>query len=358
MPHPRVVESGEFIYVSGISPAARGSVATETRSVLEQLRSALGDAGSSLEGVVSVLVFLRAAADFQAMNDAYRAFWTKDFPTRTTIVCEIPTPGVMVEMSVVAVRHEAERVVVHPRDWVASPSPYSYAMKVGDSVFLSGLVSRNGRDNSSVTGSVAEQTKVILDNAGELLRASGLSHASVVSSRVYLTEASSFGPMNETYRTYFPSAPPARATILTGLAGPQYTVEMTFIASSSQRRTLMEGLPPNLNLPLSAAVVAGQRAYLSGALGNDDTNKGNPGAQTGATLAKLGRTLAAAGASTADVAEAIVYVTDLKYLPEVDREYDAFFGSHRPSRTTIRSGLVAPDGLVEIMLTAAGRGIH
>ncbi len=356
---PRAVESGEFIYVSGVSPTSRGSVAVETRSALDELRAALADAGSSLDGVVSVLVFIRAAADFQAMNEAYRLFWAKDFPTRTTIVCEIPTPGVMVEMSVVAVRTGAERIVVHPGNWVSSPSPYSYAMTSGDTVFLSGLVSRNGRDNSVVSGSVGEQTKVILDNAGELLTAAGLSHANIVSSRVYLTETSSFGPMNEAYRTYFPSAPPARATILTGLAGPQYTVEMTFIASSSSRRTLMEGLPPNLNLPLSAAVVAGNRAYLSGALGNDETNKGNAGAQTRATLAKLGRTLAAAGASPADVGEAIVYVTDLKYLPDVDREYDAFFtSSNRPSRTTIRSGLVAPDGLVEIMLTAAGRGIR
>jgi 2-iminobutanoate/2-iminopropanoate deaminase len=354
----RVVESGEFLYVSGVSPTERGSVPVETRSVLEQLRGALADAGSSLDGVVSVLVFIRAAADFQAMNDAYRGFWTKDFPTRTTIVCEIPTPGVTVEMSVVAVPGGTERRVVHPGDWVSSPSPYSYAMKSGDTVFLSGLVSRNGRDNSVVTGSVGEQTKVILDNAGDLLRAAGLSHANIVSSRVYLTEASSFGPMNEAYRPYFPSAPPARATVLTGLAGPQYTVEMTFIASSFPRRTLMEGLPPNLNLPLSAAVVAGNRAYLSGALGNDETNKGNAGAQARATLAKLGRTLAAAGATAGDVGEAIVYVTDLKYLPDVDREYQAFFGSHRPSRISIRSGLVAPDGLVEIMLTAFGQGIH
>src|SRR4029453_14646852 len=101
-------------------------------------------------------------------------FWTKDFPTRTTIVCEIPTPGVMVEMSVVAVPDGTERRVVHPGDWVSSPSPYSYAMKSGDTVFLSGLVSRNGRDNSVVTGSVGEQTRVILDNAGDLLRAAGL----------------------------------------------------------------------------------------------------------------------------------------------------------------------------------------
>jgi 2-iminobutanoate/2-iminopropanoate deaminase len=164
---------------------------------------------------------------------------------------------------------------------------------------------------------------------------------------------SSFKPMNEAYRMYFPSAPPARATVKTGLAGPQYAVEMTFTASAAApRRAVTEGLPPNLNLPLSAAIVAGNTAYLSGALGNDDTNKGSVAAQTKATLEKLRRTLAAAGAQPADVVEAVVYVTDLGFLPDVDREYRAFFGDHAPARTTLRCGLVAPDGLVEILLTA------
>jgi 2-iminobutanoate/2-iminopropanoate deaminase len=101
--------------------------------------------------------------------------------------------------------------------------------------------------------------------------------------------------------------------------------------------------------------VAGERAYLSGALGFDDTNKGNVAAQTRETLAKLRRTLAAADRAPSDVAESTVFVTALKDLPEVDREYHAFFGSHTPARTTIRSGLVAADGLVEIMLTATDK---
>ena len=71
-----------------------------------------------------------------------------------------------------------------------------------------------------------------------------------------------------------------------------------------------------------------------------------------ATLAKLGRSLAEAGASPAHVVEAIVYVTDRGLLADVDREYAAFFGSHAPARTNIVCGLMAPDGLVEIMLTA------
>lgn len=351
------VGAGAFIYLSGIAaPDNQGDVAAQTRGTLGRARDALVRAGSSLDEVVSVLVCLKSASDFPAMNDAYRAFWKKDFPTRTTVVTELSTPGAAVEMSIVATGDGANRVVVHPRDWIASPSPYSYAIQSGDTIFLSGLVSRNGRDNSVVPGGVATQTKVILDGAGELLKAAGLSHANIVSSRVYIPDVSSFKPMNEVYRTYFPSAPPARATVQTALAGPQYAVEMTFIASSSPtRRAVTEGLPPNLNLPLSAAIVAGNAAYLSGALGNDDTNRGNAAAQTAATLEKLRRTLAAAGAQPADVVEAVVYVTDLKFLPDVDREYRAFFGNHAPARTTLRCGLVAPDGLVEILLTAVRR---
>ena len=40
--------------------------------------------------------------------------------------------------------------------------------------------------------------------------------------------------MNAVYRKYFASAPPARATVVAGLAGPQYVVEITLVASSAR----------------------------------------------------------------------------------------------------------------------------
>lgn len=353
MPSNHVVRAGGFLYLNGVTAAnPQGDVGAATRAALEQARSALAAAGSSLDQTLSILVLLTSSSHFAAMNDAYRAFWAGQYPTRTTLITELSVPGTLVEMSFVVADAGAERVVIHPEGWAISPSPYSYAIKSGDTVFLSGLVSRAGRDNAAVAGDVATQTKVILDNAGELLTAAGLSHANIVSSRVYLTDVASFAAMNAAYREYFPTAPPSRATVQTKLAGPQYEVEITFIASSSPRRVVTEGVSPALNLPLSAAIVAGKRAYLSGALGFNDTNKGQVAAQTRETLSRLRRTLTAAGAAPADVAEAMVYVTDLSSLPDVDREYHAFFSGHVPARTTIRCGLVAPDGLVEIMLTA------
>jgi enamine deaminase RidA (YjgF/YER057c/UK114 family) len=339
-----------FVHVGSIpSPDLSGDISTQTRGVLERARGVLERAGSSLDQALSITVFLKSASAFQPMNAVYAGFWSKDYPTRTTIATEPVTPGALIEMSIVAATAGADREVIHPSDWLRSPSPYSYAIRSGATVFLSGLVARNGRDNSAVSGDVGTQTRVIFDNAGELLDAAGLSHPQIALSRVYLPDVSSFGAMNEAYRAYFPSQPPARATVCADLVGPQYSVEMTFTASSSARRVL-SGSP--INLPLSSGVVAGRTVYLSGMLGFDDGNKNNAGAQTRATLAKLARSLADAGVSVGDVVEAIVYVTDRKFLPEVDREYAAFFGSHSPARTNVLCGLVAPDGLVEIMLTA------
>jgi len=351
MPSKDFVTAGGLIYLSGMGPPdARGDIAAQTRSVIERARAALAASGSSLEQVVAVMVYLKSAADFQAMNGAYGTFWRSDPPTRTTIVTDLATPGAVVEMSMIAVPAGAERTVIHPADWLRSPSPYSYGIRSGNTVFLSGLVSRSGRDNSVVAGDVQAQTKVIMQSAGEILKAAGLTHSNIVSARIYLPEVASFQPMNEAYRPYFPTAPPARATVQAALAGTQHAVEITFVASSARRDVISDGSPANPNL--STGIRSGSRIYLSGALGNTAETRGDVAAQTRATLARLRSALAAAACSPADVVDALIYVTDLNSLRDVDRELRAFFGGHAPARTNVRAGLMAADALVEIMMTA------
>src|SRR4029453_10262095 len=187
-----------FVHVGSIaSPDLSGDISTQTRGALERARGVLERAGSSLDQALSVTVFLKSASAFQATNTGYAGFWSKDYPTRTTIATEPVTRGALIEMSIVAATAGADREVIHPSDWLRSPSPYSYAIRSGATVFLSGLVARNGRDNSAVSGDVGTQTRVIFDNAGELLDAAGLSHPQIALSRVYLPDVSSFGAMNE-----------------------------------------------------------------------------------------------------------------------------------------------------------------
>jgi reactive intermediate/imine deaminase len=356
-PYSPAVKAGGFIYVSGTlaqddagAIAGKGDVVAQTRRVIERMRGVLEAAGSSLDQVAAVTVYLKSASDFQAMNDAYRAYWPKDPPTRTTVITDLVLSDALVEMTMVAVPKGAPRVVIHPAGWMKSPNPYSYAIKCGDTVFLSGLVARNGRDNSVVAGDITAQTKVVMDNAGELLKAAGLSHDHVVSSRIYLPDTSVFQQMNAAYRSYFKAAPPARATVRAGLAGSQYAVEITMVASAATREAVSDGRPANPNL--SMAIRAGNTLYLSGMLGNTPETRGSVAAQTRQTLDRIRAALSAAGYTPADVVDSMVYLTDLATFGEMNAEYRAFFQKDFPARTTVGSGLVAADGLVEIMMTA------
>lgn len=356
-PYSPAVKARGFIYLSGTlaqddrgALVGTGDVGAQTRRVIERMRDVLQAAGSSLDHVVAVTVYLKDAADFQAMNDVYRTYWTKDPPTRTTVAADFVLPGALVEISMIAVPAGAERVVIHPEGWMRSPNPYSYAIRSGDTLFLSGLVSRNGRDNTVVDGDVSVQTKVVLDNAGELLKAAGMTHANVVSARVYLPDVAHFQAMNAAYRQYFPSAPPARATVRAALAGRDYAVEITLVASSAKKEAIGDGRPANPNL--SAAIRAGNRVYLSGMLGNTRETRGEAGAQTRETLSRIRTALTAAGLTPADVVEGIVYLTDVGNFAAMNQPYRAFFERDFPARATVGAGLVAPDGLVEIMMTA------
>jgi reactive intermediate/imine deaminase len=351
-PYSPAIKAGGLIYLSGTlaqddtgALVGDGDAAAQTRRIIERMRALLAAAGSSLEQVVAVTVYLRSAGDFQTMNDTYRTFWPKDPPTRTTVITDLLL-GADVEISMVAVPNGAERVVIHPADWVRSPNPYSYAIRTGDALFLSGLVPRNGRDNSTIGGDITAQTRAVMENASQLLASAGMDFSNVVSARVYLPDTAGFQQMNDVYRSYFKTDRPARATVKAGLAGSQYAVEMTFVASSAPRQTFAPGAN------LSGAIEAGNRLYVSGMLGQTAQNAGDASAQTRETLAKIRKTLDAAGYTPADVVEGLVYLTELTQFPQMNEEYRAFFGKDFPARTTIAAGLVAPGAVVEIMVTA------
>ena len=191
----------------------------------------------------------------------------------------------------------------------------------------------------------------MLESAGAILKAAGMTHADVVSARVYLPETADFPAMNEAYRGFFPEPRPARATVQAGLAGRDYVVEITLVAvKASARRAIaapIEGSTPGPASPnLSAAIQVGERLFLSGMLGNSKATKGDAAAQTLVTLERLGRTLRAAGFDWEHVKDGIVYVTDTANRATVERLWRERLGSQKAAGVTIVTGLVAPDGLV------------
>lgn len=356
LPFSAAYKADGLIYVAG-TIVATGDIKAQTKGVLDSISETLTKAGSSLANAVSVHVYIKNAGDFAALNEVYRTYWKADFPVRTTIASDFVVPGALVEMSMIAVPNGGERVVIHPADWMKSPNPYSYGIRTGDTLFLAGLVSRNGKDNSVVEGDMTAQTKTTLDNAGQILKAAGMSFDNVVASRVYITDQSKFQEMNKTYQTYFPKDPPARATVVAPLMGAQYAVEITLTASRLPKQVFTtpaaDGTPGKPNPILSSAVKVGNRLYVSGILGNTPDNKGNMEAQTTEMLARIGRTLKHAGFDWANVVDGIVYITDVARFDAMNKAYRTIFSKDFPARATVQTGLVNADGLVEIMFVAA-----
>jgi 2-iminobutanoate/2-iminopropanoate deaminase len=100
------------------------------------------------------------------------------------------------------------------------------------------------------------------------------------------------------------------------------------------------------------ALRAGDFVYVSGQGPIDPaTDKLAPGDvefQTRLTLSNIQRILEAAGASITDVVKCSVFLRDIAEFHNMNRAYAAFFGDHKPARTTVEAKFHQAEMLVEI----------
>jgi len=82
----------------------RGDVVDEFRMAMGNVRLLLEAAGSGLDRVLKVTLYLADIEDFARVNEAYRSFFSEPFPARTTIQAARLPLGIRVEVDVVAAR--------------------------------------------------------------------------------------------------------------------------------------------------------------------------------------------------------------------------------------------------------------
>ncbi len=363
-PYSLAIKAGGTIYVAGQLPTdekgalVAGDITVQSKQVFDNLRGILQQAGSSLDQVVHATVMLQNAADFPALDALYRQQFKGDPPARTTVIGTMVRPGALIEIQVTAVPNGAERKAILPAGWMKPTSPYSYAIKSGDTLYLSGLVSRNGKDNSQVQGDIATQTKTLMDNAGEILKAAGMGYGDLVTGHVALKDMKNFAPMNDVYRAYWEKDRPARVSCEVSPPGT-LDVEITFVAvkGSSPREVIVparaDGTPGQSGPNFSPAIRVGNRLFISGGVGSTDTNAGDMKAQTAETLTRFGPALKTAGFTYQDIVAADVYVTDVQKFNDMNDGYRPFFASDPPVRATLGvRRLAGESALVEIMVTA------
>jgi len=108
--------------------------------------------------------------------------------------------------------------------------PYSQAVKAGGLVYCSGQIPLDPATMNLVGGTVAEQTRRVLNNLDAVLRAAGSSLAEVVKTTVFLRDMNDFAEMNAAYGEFFGERPPARATVQVARLPKDVAVEIDCIA--------------------------------------------------------------------------------------------------------------------------------
>ena len=110
-PYSQGVISGNMLFISGqvAKEAATGNLITsdiksETKQVMENIRSILTAAGFNFSHVMKTTIFLTDMKNFSPMNEVYGSYFSGEFPARETVQAGALPLGVNVEISMIAMK--------------------------------------------------------------------------------------------------------------------------------------------------------------------------------------------------------------------------------------------------------------
>jgi 2-iminobutanoate/2-iminopropanoate deaminase len=107
-PFSPAIRAGDYIFVSGqggfVDAQGREvkGIEAQTKQCLENMKQVLETAGSSLDDVVKVTVFLGNVADYAKMNEVYQHYFLKDQPARSTAITGLAIRNMLIEMECMA----------------------------------------------------------------------------------------------------------------------------------------------------------------------------------------------------------------------------------------------------------------
>lgn len=101
--------------------------------------------------------------------------------------------------------------IIHTEKAPAAVGPYSQAVEVKGTLYVSGQIPIDPSTGKIVPGGIAEQTLQVMKTIGAILEEAGYRYEDVVKSTCLLSDMSHFSAMNEVYGFYYPVDQPARA---------------------------------------------------------------------------------------------------------------------------------------------------
>ncbi|QRM56157.1 RidA family protein [Sinorhizobium sp. BG8] len=99
----RIVRSAHIAKNPETGELVTGDIETQARQVFANLRQALAAAGGTLADVVQIQAYLIDKADAPGMNRVYRTFFSAPYPVRATVVTDLLSAGIRLEIMATAV---------------------------------------------------------------------------------------------------------------------------------------------------------------------------------------------------------------------------------------------------------------
>ena len=120
--------------------------------------------------------------------------------------------------------------IIVPEGSAPPLAPYSPGAQAGNVVYVSGAVALDAEGNLVGAGDAKAQTRHILEAIRSILEAAGGSLKDIAFNQIFLSDLGDYAAMNEVYRDYFPTDPPARYCIRADLVKPEFLVEIASTA--------------------------------------------------------------------------------------------------------------------------------
>jgi reactive intermediate/imine deaminase len=103
--------------------------------------------------------------------------------------------------------------IIATTDAPAAIGTYSQAVRVGNTVWVSGQIPLDPRTKELVSGDIEAQTRQVFDNLKAIVLAAGATFDDVVKANVYLVDLAHFALVNKVMAEYFREPYPARAAV-------------------------------------------------------------------------------------------------------------------------------------------------
>lgn len=108
--------------------------------------------------------------------------------------------------------------------------PYSQAVLVNDTLYVSGQIGIDQYADAWIHETIEKETEQVMKNMGYILEAAGMNFSHIIKCSIFVSDMGNFTNINGIYAKYFPENPPARETVEVSCLPKNVNVEISCIA--------------------------------------------------------------------------------------------------------------------------------